>query len=340
MPNMKKILLAVMIMSLCGLAAYLILSGKQESTPKILIDQPMPVQPVKVAAPDPVSIAAFAARDFDGHDFKVGSVQEKNAAYTRYFITYESAGLTISGIMNVPQGSGPFPVLFLNHGYIDPEIYTNGRGLRREQDYLARRGYVVVHSDYRNHAQSDKEPDETVPDMRFGYAEDVVNGILALRKSGLPHIAPDRIGMLGHSMGGGVAEIIAVSKPELVRAFVLFAPVSAEQKDNYERWIKDDPERDAKNIARFGRPEDNPKLWSDASPINYFDRVRAPLMIHHGTNDQDVPLEWSERAAKALEAASKDAELYVYPGEPHEFAVAWPQVMQRTVTFFDRHLKP
>jgi hypothetical protein len=28
--------------------------------------------------------------------------------------------------------------VILNHGYIDPAIYTNGRGLKREQDYLAR----------------------------------------------------------------------------------------------------------------------------------------------------------------------------------------------------------
>ncbi len=40
----------------------------------------------------------------------------------------------------MPLGKGPFPALVLAHGYIDPDIYVNGQGLMREQDYLARAG--------------------------------------------------------------------------------------------------------------------------------------------------------------------------------------------------------
>jgi hypothetical protein len=40
--------------------------------------------------------------------------------------------------MNVPDGKGPFPVLVLNHGYIDPDTYFPGQGMPREHDYLAR----------------------------------------------------------------------------------------------------------------------------------------------------------------------------------------------------------
>lgn len=288
---------------------------------------------------DPISIPAFSVKDFNGHDFKMGEVLDRSSAYTRYFISYESGEFTISGIMNVPEGKGPFPVLFLNHGYIDPEIYTNGRGLKREQDYLAHRGYVVVHSDYRNHAQSDREANLLSPDLRFGFSEDVINAVLSLEKAELPFVDMDRIGMLGHSMGGGVAEIIAVSRPELVDAFVLFAPVSADQKDNYEKWVKRDEERDRLTIERLGSPEDNPELWKNASPINFFKKMNAPIIFHHGINDKDVPLEWSERAVEAIKRAGKDITLYTYLGEGHEFAAAWPIVMQRTVEFFDKHVK-
>lgn len=341
---MKKYFLFLAVLALAGFFLFFFyFRGGNDPSP-IVVENGNPEElPVEQAETrddfDPISIPAFAAKVFDGRDFRLGNVQERNEAYTRYFISYKSAGLTISGIMNVPQGTGPFPVLFLNHGYIDPDIYTNGRGLRREQDYLARRGYVVIHSDYRNHAESDKEPDETVPDMRFGYAEDVVNGILALRQADLPYVDEEKIGMLGHSMGGGVSQIIAVARPEMVRAFALFAPVSAEQEDNFEKWIRKDPEREAKNVERFGWPADNPKLWREASPINFFERVTAPMVFHHGVEDQDVPLEWSGRAVQVLESEGKDAKLYSYPGEGHEFAAAWPLVMQRTVQFFDQRLK-
>ena len=128
--------------------------------------------------PHPVSLPALMASDFDGGDLRLGPVLDRNSAYTRYAVTYASGELTISGIMNVPDGDGPFPVLVLAHGYIDPDVYTTGRGLAREQDYLARAGYIVLHTDYRNHAGSDVDPDNDLR-LRLGYAEDVINAVLA-----------------------------------------------------------------------------------------------------------------------------------------------------------------
>jgi hypothetical protein len=33
--------------------------------------------------------------------------------------------------MNIPKWEGDFPLLILNHGYLDTRVYTNGRGLKR-----------------------------------------------------------------------------------------------------------------------------------------------------------------------------------------------------------------
>ncbi|MEX2054715.1 MAG: alpha/beta fold hydrolase, partial [Candidatus Andersenbacteria bacterium] len=299
-----------------------------------------PSPPIIEGGPDvdPVSLIAFAEQEFNGHDFKVGRVLAENEAYTRYYITYGSGDLTISGIMNVPKGEGPFPLLMLNHGHIDTSVYTNGRGLKREQDYLTRQGYVVVHSDYRGHAESDDDP---TADRRFrlGYAEDVINAIVALKAAKLPYIDTERVGMLGHSMGGGVAWRIAVTQPELVDAYVQFAPVSADERDNFEKWTKRRSETAAQIVAAHGTPAENPTFWDNISPLNFFENVAVPIMIHHGTADDSVPLEWSERATTALKAANKNVTLHVYPGEPHEFIHAWPQVMQRTTAFFDQELQ-
>lgn len=287
---------------------------------------------------DPVSLPAFAQSSFVGQDFKVGHVLSQNEAYTRYYITYKSGELTISGIMNVPVGEGPFPVLILNHGHIDTSIYTNGRGLKREQDYLARRGYVVIHPDYRGHAESDDDPN-TDRQLRLGYAEDVINVISAVRAANLPYIDGERLGMLGHSMGGGVAWQIAVTRPDLVDAMVLFAPVSADVRDNFNKWITRRREVAQAIIAEHGLPADNPEFWDNISPQTFFKNVSVPIMIHHGTADASVPLEWSQRSTDLLKAANKDITLHVYPSEPHEFIDAWGQVMARTVEFFNQHVK-
>jgi dipeptidyl aminopeptidase/acylaminoacyl peptidase len=296
-------------------------------------------RPDKGVADDGISLESFARRKFEGKDFKVGRVLEEHPAYIRYYVTYGSNGLKVSGIMNVPKGEGPFPVLILNHGYIDPNVYTNGQGLRREQDYLAKRGYVVVHPDYRNYAQSDKDGDE---DARFetGYAEDAINAVYALEAANLPYADADRIGMLGHSMGGGVAWTVAVTRPELVRAYVMLAPISADARDNFKRWVMSRrPEEAAEILKRFGSPEENPAFWDGISPKSLFGNIGAPLLIHHGTADDSVPLEWSERAVEELKAAGKEVTLDTYPGERHEFAGAWATVMERTANFFDKNVK-
>src|SRR5690606_33743663 len=77
----------------------------------------------------PVSIAGLIAKQHQGSDFQLGAVLDRNTAYTRHAISYNSGDLTITGIMNIPTGAGPFPVVLLNHGYIDPAVYTHWRGL-------------------------------------------------------------------------------------------------------------------------------------------------------------------------------------------------------------------
>jgi len=298
-------------------------------------------EPLSTRKSNPISLPALMAKEYDGRDFTVGRVLDDNASYTRSFITYTSGELTISGIINVPKETPPstgWPILFLNHGYIDPAIYTNGRGLKREQDYLVRRGYVVIHSDYRNHAESDDDPENEI-NFRLGYSEDIINAIAAVRRAELPYLDSERIGMLGHSMGGGVTLNVLVVAPELVDGAVLFAPVSANYERNFDRWTRSDSDIGKRIIERYGTPEENPDLWNGISAKNYFDRIKTPIQNHHGTQDESVEIKWSDELDGWLAEAEKENEYFVYPGEPHEFSAAWTVVMSRTVAFFDRHVK-
>lgn len=287
-----------------------------------------------------MSLPALMQREYDGRDLLLGEVLDANSAYTRYFVTYASGDLTISGIMNIPVGPGPFPVLVLAHGYIDPDVYTNGRGLAREQDYLARNGFAVLHTDYRNHAQSDDDPESDL-ELRLGYTEDVINAVLAIRASNRPELDDRRIGLLGRSMGGGVTYNALVAQPGLVDAAVVYAPVSSDTVDNFERWTRGQPENAALTeaiVAAYGAPETSPEFWANASPVTFIDRVTEPVLIQHGTADDTCPLEWSQRTVAALQQAGAEAELVTYDGEPHAFEAAWPTSMERTVAFFQANL--
>ena len=290
---------------------------------------------------DPVSVQALIERDYDGRDLRVGRLLDDAGAYRRYLVTYRSEKLRVSGVMNVPRGKGPFPVVVLAHGYIDPDVYQPGQGLRREQDYLARQGYVVLHTDYRGHATSDDDSSVDY-ELRLPYAVDVVNAVLAVKSSGLDYVDADRVGLLGRSMGGNVVLNALVAKPGLVDAAVVYASTSSLAADNWKQFYDDAGDRASVNrrIERtYGLPEDNPAFWRAASPRGYFSRVTEPVQLHHGTADDTCPPRWSEATLEALRAAGKDATLFRYPGEGHAFYDQWQRSIERTERFFAEHLR-
>ncbi|MFC5213516.1 alpha/beta hydrolase family protein [Streptomyces coerulescens] len=302
-------------------------------------EAPAATASVSPSPADPVSLPALMQREHRGSDLRLSAVRVRTDAYTQYAVTYRSNGLTISGIMNVPRGEGPFPALVLAHGYIDPDVYTTGRGMPREQDVLARNGYVVLHTDYRNHAGSDDDPDNDV-NLRLGYTEDVINAVHALRSASRPNVDDRRIGLLGRSMGGGVVYNALVVAPGLVDAAVVYAPVSSHPEENIDRFQR--PEGDplvAEIEAAHGTPEENPEFWRQVSPVTYVDRVTEPLQIHHGTADDTCPLAWTRATVAAFEGAGKDVELRTYRGEGHTFGPRWADSMDVTMNFFDRHLR-
>ncbi|MBP9828020.1 alpha/beta fold hydrolase [Patescibacteria group bacterium] len=331
---MRKITLALSLFLLLGAGCL-----SQESALTSEVDTPSEALPVldDNQSWHAVSVPALMATDFDGRDFEVGEVLAYEDAYTRYAISYMSGELRITGIMNVPTGDGPFALLMLNHGYIDPAIYTTGRGLKREQDYFARDGFVVIHSDYRNHAGSDDDADYQLT-LRLGYAIDVANAIVAVTQADLPYIDTDRVGMFGHSMGGGIAQAIAVAAPELVDAIILYAPVSGDAWENYEQYTSRRADESDLILEAYGDRAANADFWREASAATYYDQVDDAVMIHIGTLDDSTPPAWSYAIAEQLEDLQKDVTLHVYENERHEFGSQWSEMMRRSAEFFKSEL--
>jgi dipeptidyl aminopeptidase/acylaminoacyl peptidase len=284
-----------------------------------------------------ISLPTLMRENFPGGRIRREQLVLANDAYTRHEITYPSGGVTVSGVLLRPRGKGPFPAVVLNHGYIEPSIYRSGQGLSREQDYLARAGFVVLHTDYRGHAGSDPASDQS-RETRLGYTRDTINAVQALKKEGF--VDPDRVAMLGRSMGGGVTLNALVAKPGLVRAAVVFAPVSSDFVDNFNRWtVAERPEAAAATYRRYGTPAQEPEFYRGLSARTYFDRITEPVLIHHGTRDESCPVAWSRTTQRLLRAAGVDSRLDIYRGEQHAFGPQWPLSMERTVRFLRRQLR-
>ena len=285
-----------------------------------------------------VSLPQLFETPISGFGLKIVEKIRTTDAYTRYGITYRSGRLTISGIMNVPKGSGRFPVVVLAHGNIPLSEYSRGAGLAREQDYLARQGFIVLHTDYRNHARSSKDPDY-LNNLRIGYVEDVIAAARAARASAWPQIDRYRISLLGRSMGGGIGYSALVIAPDLFRSAVLYAPMSAIAAESNARLLESNPDLRKRVYRAFGSPESNPQFWDELSPYNYFERVNDAVLIHQGTDDLICPKASTDTAVERLRELGKDVQYEIYPGNGHLFTdAAWQSSMQRSVEFLRAHL--
>lgn len=295
---------------------------------------------------DPISMAALAQADLTGGDLRLGAVRERTAAYASYDVTFASttAGrgtrpLRISGVLNVPTGRGPFPAVVLAHGYIDPAVYVRGQGMTRERGFLAQRGYVALHVDYRNHAESGDDPRVDTA-VRLGYAADTIAALHALRRSRDVRVDPDRIALFGRSMGGGVMMKALAAEPGLFAAGVGWASVSSLDAENFAQFQRPDAplaQLKAGFRGRHGLPAEDPGFWRGISPRPLFGEITEPVLMVHGRFDDTCPPAWARATQRAMTRAGVDATLEWYD-DGHAFGPAFVAAMDRTVRFLDARM--
>lgn len=285
------------------------------------------------ATGDIAFIDNLRSRSYGGGDIQVVRVLQDTPAFTRYLIQYPSDGLMIGGFMNVPKGvPQPYPAVIVAHGYVNPNNYAVVNYTAPLADALARAGYLTVHPNYRNHSGSDSGPNP----FRAGYAVDVLNLAAILKQR--PDVKADGIGILGHSMGGGVALKALVAGSD-IRAAVLYGAMSGDEAENFaaiQRWSGGTGTRETPYT-----PTGDAEAFRRASPVNYLDAVQVPVQIHHGSADNQVPPAWSADLDTRLQAAGKTVELFTYPGAPHFFptgSAAYNSMIARVIRFFDKHL--
>ncbi len=331
----------------------------------IVPDTPTPTimpSPTATRTPEqalyPYTIEGLRKHKFLSGEITVRETLLETKDFTRYLIEYPSDSLTVTGILQVPTvGEPPYPVIVMNHGFFSRTVYKSGDGTDRAAEFLNKRGYLTVSSDYRS--WGDAETGESL--FYSGLAIDVINLMNALET--FSEADMERIGMWGHSMGGGVAlKVLTIDKR--VKAAVLYSSVSADFADIIERWgpgcLGDVLEGElaygcnSSDILPLTLPDDlitpyfdvstNHEELKKFSPLYYFDSVTAPVQIVYGTEDgktsAGTPPDWSKKMYEGFIEAGVDAKLYAHDGEGHSFLYdEWFAFMQRASQFFDAQIR-
>ena len=262
------------------------------------------------------------------------------------FVHFPGAdGKPVPGWLFVPRNldrSKKHPAIIWVHGdgvnqnYDGWHVQRNYAVYYSFHQYLLQQGYIVFAPDYRG---------------SIGYGRDWRNGVYmdvggkdakdawmsANFLKTLPYVDVDRIGIWGLSYGGFFTLIAMTDQPTLFKAGVDVAGVV-----DYVMYYSD-PYHGDWTESRIGRPEQNPQVYAQASPISHIDRLARPLLVLHGTADVNVPyLESVWLIDEALKKGKGDLlSFMMYPGEFHYFTRAHvlDDAWHRVDDFFGYHLQ-
>jgi dipeptidyl-peptidase-4 len=227
---------------------------------------------------------------------------------------------------------GKHPVIVLAYG--GPGAATVHWGWGRDMPLIAywqQRGYGVLMLDTRGMAHRDR--DFTRAHHRgFGKVE-VDDLFAAVRQlpGRVPGIDPARIGFFGWSYGGFLGARAVLDDDTPFAAAIAVAPVTD--------WTLYDT---AYTERYLGMPEGGrADGYASASLPARASMLARPLLLVHGTADDNVLFEHTLRLVEALQNAGKTFDLQIYPGKAHGIAGRAARLhLYRTMdAFFERHLK-
>ncbi len=195
--------------------------------------------------------------------------------------------------------------------------------------WLADQGFVVVAVDGRGTPDRGREWERAVS-RHFGSVplEDQVAGLRALGKK-YPELDLKRVGITGWSFGGYLAALAVLKRPDVFRAAVAGAPVVD--------WL----DYDTHYTERYlGLPQTDAAAYKEASLLTYADKLKRPLLVVHGTTDDNVYFRHSLKLADALFRAGKDFEILPLSGLTHMVPdpVVTDRLRTRIARFFQKHL--
>jgi len=216
--------------------------------------------------------------------------------------------------------------------------FGGGMGNTVPSQVFTSRGYAVIMANI-----------VLAPEGTSSYpAEQMTDEVLAqaYAAAAAGYVDINRLAVSGQSYGGYSTASI-VSHTHLFRAGIpvngtfdlaaFYGHMADTGDSHWIRWAE-------KGQGRMGEsPWANPLRFIDNSPFYRLDRIRTPLFIVAGEQDDTVPYAESKKLFVGLRRLERPVQLALYPGEGHVIST-WStanavDVSRRMVEFLDQHLE-
>ncbi|MDB4910248.1 MAG: ptpA 11 [Gemmatimonadetes bacterium] len=238
----------------------------------------------------------------------VAQLQRGQAQFTR---VPTRDGVPLDAWVMTPPGFDPrkrYPVIFNVYG--EPASQTVLDAWTGEYLWhlmLTQHGYIVASIDNRGTPAPRGRAWRRSVYGAIGVlaSQDQADGARALARQ-LPFVDSTRIGVWGWSGGGSMTLNLMFRSPELYKVGMSVAPVSDERL--YDTIYQE---------RYMGLPSENADGYRRGSPLTYAANLRGDLLVVHGTGDDNVHFQNTERLVNALVAANRPFTMMAYPNRSH-----------------------
>lgn len=234
-----------------------------------------------------------------------------------------------------PRNAKPgvkLPVIVYVYAGPTTTVVRHGMAENLLNQWLADQGFLIVKLDGRGTPLRTASWQRAVKyDFVTPTLDDQISALRALAQK-VPEVDLSRVGIYGWSFGGYMAALAALKRPDVFKAAVAGAPVVD--------WL----DYDTHYTERYlGLPQEHPEAYKKSSLLTYAEepgKPIAPLLLIHGTADDNVYFFHTLKLSHALFLAGKPHELLPLSGLTH--MVPDPLVTQRqyerVLDYFQKHL--
>jgi dipeptidyl-peptidase 4 len=255
------------------------------------------------------------------------------------FITVDVGnGVILDGSLTRPRDFDPsrrYPLIVYVYGEPASQTVVDRWGGERELFHraLADEGYIIASFDNRGTpapkgAAWRKVVYGSVGDLSSKEQAAAVGALAATHS----YIDGNRVGVWGWSGGGSNTLNCMFRYPDVFKVGVSVAPVPDQRL--YDSIYQE---------RYMGLPQDNAAGYRLGSPINFAEGLRGKLLVVHGSGDDNVHYQGTERLVNRLVELDKPFDLMVYPNRTHAIAEGpgtTLHVYSLIARYFLEHLPP